>query len=564
VHFQADIALKSTFSPAEGRDSPLLGGGGGQLASNLFNGIAIRRQAAGLVPHGVFLGVTEPFDLPELYQAVKLTLARGPHLAMIFPGRTQVGSEGEDGLGLVCSRRRRGSRLFDALDQGDQARFTGHAGFGRGCECLTNHLRRPHDRRDGHQHYEGQSAQAASASFGLKLVGVHAECLVLVAGRGQSILGVAVGALGRWRRADGARQQWRSRWFAIIGLTRDMSLSTDSAVRALSVSAKKMDDTTVAQRLEQVQSLLEGDLEWVEAALGAASSVLPPPIDETVAHLVSRGGKRIRPTSVLLSAACVGPITEAVKELAVVVELVHTATLLHDDVIDEGMERRSAPTARRIWGNAMSVLAGDTLLVHSLGRIQKFAPQLLTDLLETLQRLVGGEVLQLKNRTELDLSVESYDYILREKTASLFQFATAGGARLAGASRHVETALGEFGERLGMAFQLVDDVLDYEGQDTGKTLGADLIEGKVTLPLVLSVKQRPELVDLINAVRQDPTATLVEELRQQVVASGACETVRLRAAGETEAAITALTALGDSPARRLLTSVAQRLAQRVR
>src|SRR5690606_25061956 len=196
------------------------------------------------------------------------------------------------------------------------------------------------------------------------------------------------------------------------------------------------------------------------------------------------------------------------------------------------------------------VLAGDTLLVHSLGRIQRFAPQLLTDLLETLQRLVGGEVLQLKNRVELDLSVESYDYILREKTASLFQFATGGGARLAGGSPGVQRALSEFGERLGMAFQLVDDVLDYAGEQTGKTLGADLIEGKVTLPLVLAVQKdtngsHGNLTALTEAVRQDPRPELVEDLRQRVVASGACELVRTRASNETEAAIAALGVLPD-------------------
>lgn len=349
-----------------------------------------------------------------------------------------------------------------------------------------------------------------------------------------------------------------------MGQSRDMSLSTDSAIRALSVSAKKVDDTAVAQRLEQVQSLLEGELSWVETALANVSSDLTAPIDQTVAHLVSRGGKRVRPTAVLLSAACVGPISDPIRELAVVVELVHTATLLHDDVIDEGMERRAAPTARRIWGNAMSVLAGDTLLVHSLSRIQKYAPQLLADLLETLQRLVGGEVLQLKNRAEIDLSVESYDYILREKTASLFQFATSGGARLAGGSLLVQRALGEFGERLGMAFQLVDDVLDYAGEDTGKALGADLIEGKVTLPLALAVQGEAKLAALVEAVRKDPEPVRVEELRARVVASGACELVRRRAAHETDAAIAVLSALGDSPARRLLTSVAQKLAQRVR
>ncbi len=343
-----------------------------------------------------------------------------------------------------------------------------------------------------------------------------------------------------------------------------MSLSTDAAISTLKSSAKRASDPRLDTRLSDVQSLLADDLAWVEQALTEASSIATGPADAAAAHLVALGGKRVRPTAVLLSAACAGPIGQEVRELAVIVELVHTATLLHDDVIDDGMDRRGATTARRIWGNAVSVLAGDTLLVHSLERTFRYAPQLMSGLLDTLQRLVSGEILQLRNRTELDLSLQAYDRILHEKTASLFHFATSGGALLAGADVAAQEAIGQFGERMGMAFQLVDDVLDYTGEASGKTLGADLLEGKVTLPLVIAVQEQPSLVRLVERIRSGEGAAVVEQLRQLVVDSGACDVVRRRALGETEAAVAALAGIADSPARRLLKAVATKLADRGR
>jgi octaprenyl-diphosphate synthase len=195
--------------------------------------------------------------------------------------------------------------------------------------------------------------------------------------------------------------------------------------------------------------------------------------------------------ALLLSAACFGPIPQAARELSVVAELVHSATLLHDDVVDEGLERRGAPAARRIWGNAVSVLGGDLLLVHALERTLTHAPAVLPDLVLTLRRLVDGEVIQLRGRNELDVREATYERILRDKTASLFAFATRAGARLGGAGSDAQVKLGEFGELLGVAFQLVDDVLDYQGEDTGKHLFQDLREGKLTLPLFSTVPMVP-------------------------------------------------------------------------
>lgn len=341
-----------------------------------------------------------------------------------------------------------------------------------------------------------------------------------------------------------------------------MSLSIDAAIGSLRNNARHAGDTRLDTRLVRVQELLGDDMVWVEQTLERASDHVDAPASSAIAHLISGGGKRIRPLAVLLSAACCGTVTEPVRQLAAVVELIHTATLLHDDVIDEGTERRGAPTARRIWGNAASVLAGDSLLVHSLESLHQFAPQLLGALLATLHRLVAGEVIQLRNRQDLDLSVAGYERVLRDKTASLFEFATSAGAELGGASVVERRALGEFGERLGMAFQLVDDVLDYVGVDTGKTLGADLLEGKVTLPLVYAVQRNPDLLHLVAEVRVRAEPLLVERLRSEVVATDACSAVRERAKAETDGATAAIGLIPDSTAKRLLIGVAEQLVAR--
>lgn len=335
------------------------------------------------------------------------------------------------------------------------------------------------------------------------------------------------------------------------------------AIETLADTAENANDDRLNRRLAHVQDLLSDDLVWVERALANASAQVTEPARSAASHLVAMGGKRVRPTSVLLSAACFGSVPTSARELAVVVELVHTATLLHDDVIDDGMERRGAKTPRMIWGNAISVLSGDTLLVHSLQRTHEHAPELMAGLLSTLQHLVSGEIVQLRGRSQLDLSQTTYERILNDKTASLFRYATSSGARLAGAATDEQRALGEFGERVGMAFQLVDDVLDYVGEDTGKALGVDLREGKVTLPLVLAVSENAQLRELVLAV-QGGNDELVSELRQRVATSGACEAVRRRAQRETTLAIEALDRIPPSPAQSLLREVAGQLAARSR
>jgi octaprenyl-diphosphate synthase len=315
------------------------------------------------------------------------------------------------------------------------------------------------------------------------------------------------------------------------------------------------------QRLAEVAALFADDLTWVEAELGRASRTGPAPSSDAARHLIERGGKRLRPLSLLLSAACFGRIPPSARQLGVVAELVHSATLLHDDVIDDGTERRGAPASRILWGNGVSVLGGDLLLVNALERTAEHAPEIMPELVATLRRLVEGEIIQLRGRVELDVTEDTYERILRDKTASLFAWATRTGARLAGAELAAVEAMSSFGEQLGIAFQLVDDVLDYTGEASGKTLFADLRQGKLTLPLVLAAKADPELMQPLKRIfagDQEPVA----RLSQSVIASGACDEVRRRAREHTTRAIDALEIVTMSPARSLLTSVASELAAR--
>jgi octaprenyl-diphosphate synthase len=318
----------------------------------------------------------------------------------------------------------------------------------------------------------------------------------------------------------------------------------------------------VQERLASVQEILAGELSWIESTLAEAAADGPAPGTDAAKHLVARGGKRIRPIALLLASACFGPVPARARELAVVAELVHSATLLHDDVIDDGQERRGAPASRLLWGNAVSVLGGDLLLVQALDRTARHAPELMPELITTLRRLVEGEIVQLRGRVELDVSEATYERILRDKTASLFAWATRTGASVAGATPEQQDRLATFGERLGIAFQLVDDVLDYTSDSTGKTLLADLREGKLTLPLVLAVARKPELITPLRRLYAGDREPVVAVSRA-VIDSGACDEAQSRAAAYTREAIDALSAVRPSPARHLLEDVARQLAARV-
>jgi len=342
-----------------------------------------------------------------------------------------------------------------------------------------------------------------------------------------------------------------------------VSFTVESAIETLGQAAlARQADERFAERLSDVRDLLSDDLQAIERGLDQALESGLSPGRDAAQHLIRLGGKRVRPMALLLSAACFGGISPAARQLALVAELLHSATLLHDDVVDEGMERRGAVTARRLWGNAVSVLGGDFVLVRSLELTSTHAPALMPSLVATLRQLIDGEIRQLRGRTQLDVSETTYQLILRDKTASLFRWSTQTGATLGGAAPEACDRLARFGEHLGMAFQLVDDVLDYSGQQTGKTLLADLAEGKLTLPLVLAVAARPQLAKSLERIHGGDREP-VEYVGEQVIQSGVCDVVRQRAREHTNLAVQALQAIPDSPAKRLLVEVAHQLAARV-
>jgi octaprenyl-diphosphate synthase len=322
--------------------------------------------------------------------------------------------------------------------------------------------------------------------------------------------------------------------------------------------------TRAAARIADVHALLGEDMSVVDGELARMTREGASPGTDSATHLLEAGGKRVRPLTVLLSAACFGRVPPAARDVAVAAELVHLATLLHDDVVDDGQERRGKETPRRIWGNAVSVLAGDLLLTHALERTAAAAPRaVLGDLFVTLRRLVDGEIVQLRGRTRLEPREDVYFRIVHDKTASLFAWAARAGAATAGAPDEAVVALGEFGARVGVAFQLVDDVLDYDGDPraTGKALLGDLLEGKLTLPLIRALAARPALVGDIDAVRAGDTraaSRVAEAVRQ----SGVCEGVRALAREETAQAQRALEVVPPCPARDLLSSIAAELSSR--
>ena len=341
------------------------------------------------------------------------------------------------------------------------------------------------------------------------------------------------------------------------------TLSTAHSVDSLHHAAQHAGPQTHV-RLAEVQALFADDLQAITRELARATRTGLAPATDAAEHLLRAGGKRIRPLTVLLSAACFGPVTQATRSLAAVAELVHLATLLHDDVLDDCGQRRGITAARCVWGNAVSVLSGDLLLTHALERTSELQPRaLLPALIGTLRRLVDGEVLQLRGRSQLDLTQDTYFRIVRDKTASLFEWSGRAGAMSAGASEAQASALAAFGRHLGTAFQLIDDTLDYCGspEQTGKDLCTDLHEGKITLPLLHALARDRQLLPEIEALRAGD-ASRAARVASAVVELGACESVRALARVETSLARQALSGLPPSPARELLLSVALELTAR--
>ncbi len=319
--------------------------------------------------------------------------------------------------------------------------------------------------------------------------------------------------------------------------------------------------------LADVPSLPES-LFALEEQLTRATHDAEEQLKSAARHLVSAGGKRIRPMVTLLAnGSCGGDMRTAVP-FAVAAELTHSATLLHDDVIDDGPVRRGQPASRVVWGNAVSVLSGDWLLTRALEIVsgEPSRDAALPPLLATMRRLVEGEVLQLSLRGSFAATEHQYLAVVVGKTASLFGWAAAAGAWAAGATGRIPEALVQFGEGIGIAFQLVDDALDYAADPAllGKRLGTDLVEGKATLPLIRACEAKPALRDRLRALVEgdadgDDVAGEVIEVVKQV---GGVDAARALAREHTRAALAALRQIPDGAHRRALNEAAVSLTER--
>ena len=289
-------------------------------------------------------------------------------------------------------------------------------------------------------------------------------------------------------------------------------------------------------------------------------------INQISHYIVSAGGKRIRPRLVLLFAQALGFDGPEQYELAATVEFIHTATLLHDDVVDESSLRRGRQTANALFGNAASVLVGDFLysrafqMMVSVNRIR-----VLEVLADATNVIAEGEVLQLMNMHDPDLAVDDYLRVIRFKTAKLFEASARLGAVLAGANRELEEYCADYGRSLGTAFQLIDDLLDYEGdtQSLGKNVGDDLREGKPTLPLLVAMSRSNDEERLLmrHAIEHGEPDRL-DEILAIVRHTGALAATREAARAESDKARDALSTLPDTPARKALLELCARSVER--
>lgn len=291
-----------------------------------------------------------------------------------------------------------------------------------------------------------------------------------------------------------------------------------------------------------------------------------PLVAEVSQYIIAAGGKRLRPALVLLMAGALGYQGEERFNLAAVVEFIHTATLLHDDVVDESTLRRGRATANEVFGNPASVLVGDFLHSRSFQMMVEVGNmRIMQTLADATNVIAEGEVQQLMNMHDAALSEEGYLRVIRSKTAKLFEASARLAALLAQSSPAIEQHCADYGQALGTAFQVIDDVLDYDGEvlEMGKNLGDDLREGKVTLPLIIAMQRgtAAERTTLEQAIESGGTEKM-PEIIAIVQKTGALQATRDAAAAEAQRALDALQHLPKNAYREALEQLAAQLLTR--
>ncbi|KTC78039.1 polyprenyl synthetase family protein [Legionella brunensis] len=316
----------------------------------------------------------------------------------------------------------------------------------------------------------------------------------------------------------------------------------------------------------RLRTLVNADFEAVNALIIDKIQSQIGLIDDLAHHIVESGGKRLRPLLVLLASHACGYKGKDHIALAAMIEFFHTATLLHDDVVDESTLRRGRETANEIWGSKASILVGDYLFTQSVQlmvNVNNFP--ILRLLANTSHEISCGEVKQLVNRHNFELSIEEYLDVIRAKTALLFAASAAIGAHLSNAGEQIEKGLYSYGLHLGNAFQLIDDALDYcsDAKTIGKNIGDDLADGKATLPLLHALNKGTPLQQQIikDSIKKGSLQNLAAILAA-IEETDAIEFTRNYAALEVDRALSALQSLPDSAYKKALEELAQFAIQR--
>jgi octaprenyl-diphosphate synthase len=318
----------------------------------------------------------------------------------------------------------------------------------------------------------------------------------------------------------------------------------------------------------EILELVKTDLDRVEREINLESVASVDAVTTIARYLQSGGGKRLRPILVLLAAKLAGGVTDSSIRMAAVVEMIHTATLVHDDVIDTAKTRRGRPSSNTIWGNHTCVLAGDWLYMQAFHIALRERNFHVLDLLIALtQMMVEGELLQLELIGKINISEADYMELVDRKTASLFSACAKLGALSGGADEATEARMGEFSWNLGIAFQLVDDVLDFTSNEKvlGKPVGSDLREGKVTLPLIYALEDATaEERSMVEAVLKDENYDSVpfSRILSMIERNRGFDRVRERAQAFTDKARSIVTEFPESPYQRALTALTDLVTER--
>ncbi|MCB0569707.1 MAG: polyprenyl synthetase family protein [Phaeodactylibacter sp.] len=324
----------------------------------------------------------------------------------------------------------------------------------------------------------------------------------------------------------------------------------------------------MAQSLSLIQGVIEKELKAFEARFRESMRSPVPLLDKITFYIVRRKGKQVRPMFVFLSAKLCGEISDATYTAASLVELLHTATLVHDDVVDDSFERRGFFSINALWKNKIAVLVGDYLFAKGmLVALRSKQYRLLEIVSDAVQAMSEGELLQIEKARRLDIEEDIYYEIIRQKTASLIASACSAGAASTANDESLVERMRLFGEKIGIAFQIRDDLFDFGTDDVGKPLGIDIKEKKMTLPLIYALKQaapseRRRIINIVRRHSENPEK--VREVVEFVRQSGGLEYARQAMREFRSQAFELLEHFPDTPVRQALTQLVTFVTDRER